>query len=430
MPIFNFKYYGFKYYGWFTAIILLCFSITSKGQNSFGVRITPSQIVSPKVTNTSSALIYGERRLAFDAAVDYRHELTKNFSIGTGLNIGLIDFNHVMIAPVDAFGSGTGSGKIYINSTNDNFVYTGLILTPDYRFKIHRSTLHLSSGPNIRAYYGNEAPDVSNYAFNRTAPWNPVIDPADFEVSIPSAKGKLRVDLTTSLTIERRVSERTNILFGIRYNLGFKPISEGTMYVNMYGQRFDGRFDIRSSYIGLDLQLRYLTKAPNSGYDRLAPIASDNQDFRRAIYIDVLGSSPLGSINYDMRLKRHHNDGLGFRAGFGLGSFVQSDYTKTSRYYSLPIGVSYVVGPKRHGLEAGIGYTAQFLTTTTPPDVENNSSFANLNIGYRFQPLKDGLLFRLYWTPTFKNNDFYYDQPGDANFHTQWAGASIGFSFR
>jgi len=417
------------YYGWFTAIILFCFPFRSTGQNSFGIRVTPNLISAPGVVNPSSAQIFGEKRLAFDAGLDYSHFFNKNFSLMTGVNIGLVDFNHVMIAPVDAFGSGGGPGRIYINSNNDNFVYTGLLLAPIYSFKIQGSTLRFSAGPNIRAYHGAREPDVSIYAFNRSTPFDPATDPADFEISVPSVRGKISTDITTSLAIERKVSPRTSFQFGFRYNLGLNPVSDGTFYVNMYGQRYDGRFAARSSYIGLDLQLRYLTKIPSSGYTRLAPIASDNQDFRRAFFIDVLGSSPLISFNYDMRIKRLHNDGLGFRAGFGLGSLVQSDYNITPRYFSLPMGINYILGPKRHGFEAGIGYTAQFLTTT-PPDATKSNSFANLNIGYRFQPLRDGLIFRLYWTPTFKNNDFYKQRPGDSDFQTEWAGASIGFSFR
>ncbi len=407
------------YYGWLTAIILFCFPFRSTGQNSFSIRFTPNMIVAPSVDNPSSALIYGEQRLAFDAGLDYSHSLNKNFSITTGLNIGLVDFNKILIAPVDAFGNGSGQGKIFYNSSHDDFLYTGLLLAPNYRFKIQRSTFHLSAGPNIRLYHSPPEPDISRYAFNRSTPWNPDTDPADFELNIPSTRGKISTDITTSFTIERNVSARTKLLLGLRYNLGLKPVSDGTMYVNLYNQRYDGRFAVRSNYIGLDLQLRYLTKMPPSGYDRLPPVASDNQDFRRAIFIELLGSSPLLSLNYDMRLKRHHNDGLGFRAGFGLGSLVESDYIKTPRYFSIPIGVNYIVGPKTHGFEAGIGYTAQFLTST-PSDAWKPRSLARLNLGYRLQPLNDGFLFRSYWSPNFSKKEFF---PG-------WAGVSFGYSFR
>lgn len=418
LPIEIMRITKFMYNGCFTAIILFYFSFRSAGQDSFGMRITPNMIAPAKVVNPSNALIFGERRLAFDAGLDYHRDLNKNFSIITGLNVGLVDFNHVMVAPVNAFGNGSGLGNIYTNSSNDNFVYTGLTLAPNYRFKIQGSTLHLSAGPNIRLYYGSGEPDISNYAFNRSTPWNPATDPADFEVNVPSAQGKVRADITTSLTIERKVSARTNFLFGLRYNAGINTVADGRMYVDMYSKHYDGTFSVRSSYVGLDLQLRHLTKKSNTGYSRATPIASDNQDFRRSIFVELLGSSPLLSLNYDMMLKRHHNDGFGVRAGFGLGELTDSDYVKTPRYFSIPIGVTYIIGPKRHAFEAGVGFTAQFLTSPLLEKLPSRSA-GNLNLGYRFQPLKDGLLFRLYWAPYYRRQ-----------VHTSWAGISFGYSFK
>lgn len=406
------------YYGWFTVIILFCISFQSAGQNSFGIRVTPNLIAPPIVVNPSIALIFGERRLAFDAGLDYSHRLNKKFSIITGLNVGLVDFNHVMVAPVNAFGNGSGPGNIYTNSNNDNFVYTGFIIAPDYSFKVQGSTLHLSAGPNIRFYHGISEPDITTYAFNRTTPFDPATDPADFEVTVPSAHGKISTDITSSLSIERNVSARMNFLFGLRYNMGIKTVSDGSMYVNMYGQRQDGTFSVRSSYIGLDLQLRYLTKKSNMGYNRSVPIASDNQSFRQSVFIELLGNSPLLSLNYDRMLKRHHNDGFGVRAGFGLGEYIDSDYAQTPNYFSIPIGITYIIGPKRHAFEAGLGYTTQILTSPLPEKLPSRS-FGNLNLGYRFQPLKDGLLFRLYWAPYLRRQVY-----------PSWAGVSLGYSFR
>jgi len=375
-------------------------------------------IAQPKVVNTSTAIIFGERRLAFEAGLDYMHGLNKNFSISAGLNVGLVDFNHVMVAPVNAFGNGSRQGNIYTNSSNDNFVYTGLIVAPDYRYIIRRSTLHLSVGPNFRLYHGAKEPDITIQAFNRVTPFNPATDPADFEVSVPSARGKVRTDITTSLTLERKVSARTNFLFGLRYNAGIKTISDGSMYVNLYGDRSDGTFSVRSNYIGLDLQLRYLAKKSNMEYSRPIPIASDNQGYRQAVFIELLGNSPLMTLNYDRMLKRHHNDGFGVRAGFGLGEYIDSDFAQMPNYLSIPIGVTYIIGPKRHALEAGVGYTAQFLSSPIPEKLPSRSS-ANLNLGYRFQPLRDGLLFRIYWAPYYRRQVL-----------TGWAGVSFGFSFR
>ena len=81
--------------------------------------------------------------------------------------------------------------------------------------------------------------------------------------------------------------------------------------------------------------------------------------------------------------------------------------------------MNYVIGKKRHGLEAGAGYTAQIALDK----VENGPGFIStipFNVGYRFQPLKEGLISRVAWTPTINKYGFYGG----------WTGLSLGYSFK
>jgi hypothetical protein len=164
--------------------------------------------------------------------------------------------------------------------------------------------------------------------------------------------------MSISLGIERRVSDRMELVLGIRKNWVVKPISDGAIQVFMNDQLYHGRFATRSNYIGLDLQLRYATKKPDTKYQRAEPIPSDKHGFRKAIFVEALGNSLL-SMNYEMRLSRFKNDGLGIRAGLGLGQSFDNEFTDFDRYIAIPMMINYILGKKRHGLETGLGLTPQ-----------------------------------------------------------------------
>jgi len=419
----NMNFKVLRHCGLVATMLLFLISETGKAQNTIGFRFTPNMISNPKVDNPSPARIYGERTLSFDSGIDYSHQLKKNWAISTGIDLGIVACNQYIDAPLNAFGTRQGSGNISISSMGENYFYYGLSFQPVYRFKLNKNMFRLSAGPNIRFYHRGRESDISYYTANRAIPWNlndPNAGPPDIEINLPPISPQLHTNVSISLGIERRVSDQVDLVLGIRKNWGIKPIADGTLFVQMYDQTYRGGFATRSNYIGLDLQLRYATKKPEVKYSRAEPIPSDRQGFRRAVFAEALGSGPLLSLNYDMRLQRFKNDGFGFRAGVGLGQLFDNKFAEFNRYISIPLTVNYIVGEKRHGLETGLGITPQ-IALVDIGDSPQIRPLGFLNMGYRYQPMKDGLLFRATWTPyisSFKSHQYV------------WFGASIGYSFR
>lgn len=407
--------------GLLSAIHFVVMIGTGTAQNTIGLRFTPNIISNPKVVNPSPARIYGERTFSFDAGFDYNHQFKKNWGISGGIDLGIVDWNHYFEAPANAFGTKKGTGIISDNSNGENYFYYGLSFQAIYRFSWGENTFRLSGRPNIRAYNNGRESDITTYAINRATPWNPNdpnAGPPDFRLSLPPVSPQLHTNLSLALGIERRVSDQMQLVLGIRKNWGLKPISDGTLLVQMYDQVYNGGFATRSNYIGLDLQLRYATKKPEIKYSRAEPLPSDKQGFRKAIFAEALGNSLL-SLNYDMRLQRFKNDGLGIRAGLGLGQQFDNSFSDFNRFIAVPVTINYIFGAQRHGIETGVGITPQIaLSNSGTSDQIKPLGFFNL--GYRYQPLKDGLLFRATWAPHLDSGSIQYI----------WLGASIGYSFR
>ena len=404
------------------AILIFISVLTTKAQQSIGFRFTPNIISQPKVVNPSPSKIFGERRLSFDAGIDYTHSIKKHWGLSLGIDVGIVDWNYFLQAPESAFGSKEGLGQFMDNSNSNNYFYNGVGLQPVYIFKWKNNKFRFSAGPIFRFYHNERDGETTMIAINRSIPWNPDdpnSGPADFVLELPPAGPQLRTNIITSIGVERRVSDRLNLILGIRKNWGIKPISDGNLVIQMYDKLYYGSFGTKANYLGLDLALRFNTKPSEVAYIRPAPVESDKSSYRKSVFVEVLGNGIIMSLNYDMRLQRHKNDGVGFRVGMGLGEYFPKIENDLNRYISLPVNLNYIVGKQRSGLETGIGITPQ-ISLTTLEDNPQTKSIGYLNMGYRFQPLKDGLILRAVWTPYYYNKEFY----------TNWAGVSVGYSFR
>jgi hypothetical protein len=126
-------------------------------------------------------------------------------------------------------------------------------------------------------------------------------------------------------------------------------------------------------------------------------------------------------------LKKGRIDGWGFRAGTGY-SAAPDDGRRMQSYY-FPVMLNHIVGKRRVAFESGLGMTLIISrwrydvgTYTGRPGREQ--SFEKRlygNFGLRLQPLKKGLLFRLYWSPAM--------QP-EGKIIPYYFGTSLGFGFR
>ena len=141
--------------------------------------------------------------------------------------------------------------------------------------------------------------------------------------------------------------------------------------------------------------------------------------FRKNIFAELGGNGLLFSGNYDMRLKRGAQDGLGFRIGLGGGRIIND------AYFTIPFGVNYLLGAGRSALEVGLGLTPAHYRSSTYSNNALHSmdkwyGLVMLNIGYRFQPLRDGVMFRIDWTPGLNGDRVVRG----------YAGLSLGISSR
>ncbi|MHA6249345.1 hypothetical protein ACXYMU_15495 [Pontibacter sp. CAU 1760] len=163
-----------------------------------------------------------------------------------------------------------------------------------------------------------------------------------------------------------------------------------------------------------------------SAQSESAPVAKHN----KIIFVEALGNGIGLSANFDMRFQKGTQEGFGFRAGLGgsyLGSANNDAENKAMGIVTLPLSVNYLVGENRSAFEAGLGITPMYArmdvySPTKPRLADENGWGATgfLNLGYRFQPLGNGFVFRANWTPAFNS----------AGFSPSWFGLSVGYGFK
>nr|MBC7614185.1 hypothetical protein [Pseudopedobacter sp.] len=400
----------------------------STAQSSLGIRFTPNITNQPKVDNASPTRLYGQNRLSFNTGLDYtRFFKNKPYGIRTGLGVGVIDYNYVFEAPYKAFGNSTREGNAYENNNFENYAYASLSLAFVYQFKIKNLLLETYLGATKKFYqYANES-DAFGLAI-RDQPYNfddPNAGPPDLFITYPPINGRLHVDIPFGIGIVRKYSDRSSLTMSLVKNWTINPIVKGDLFVQAYGKTYTGgEFSPRSSYIGLDIRYSYSLgkKQFLRSSENIAEKKEEKSGYIKTAFIELLGAGGIGSANIDVRLKKNRQDGFGLRAGFGLGEYFAADLSsdQSGRYYSIPIGINYLLGKRRNSLELGTVFTPQFTFKKTLNDPKI-AALGFINFGYRFQPLKEGLVFRAGWQP------FYSTRKG---LFSTFIGTSIGYGFK
>lgn len=154
-----------------------------------------------------------------------------------------------------------------------------------------------------------------------------------------------------------------------------------------------------------------------------------SSSYQKAFFVEAFGQGLHASVNYDMRINKGVHNGLGFRLGVGgifTGTVNADAGNEATGVIAFPVGINYLVGENKSSFEAGIGFTPHYAETdiyspTNPKIVDKNGWGTNgyLNLGYRFQPLSNGFMCRLNWTPVISSTGFL----------AQNFGVSAGFSF-
>lgn len=145
----------------------------------------------------------------------------------------------------------------------------------------------------------------------------------------------------------------------------------------------------------------------------LVLICSASVFSQTAMSLYVEGGGPgIASLNFDTRFSKKQ-DGIGGRIGFG-GFMVNG----TGAVF-IPAGITYLIGKDQKNyfeigagatyVNAGNNYTSEFFSST----------FGHINLGYRYQPKENGIIFRAAINPIF----------GEGFFWPYYGGLSVGYKF-
>ena len=164
-------------------------------------------------------------------------------------------------------------------------------------------------------------------------------------------------------------------------------------------------------------------------YTTFAQETTGASNRNQAVYLELAGNGLVFSLNYDMRLAKNRQDGHGVRIGVG-GFPVYSRDNAGNRVkgiaVTIPLAYNYLIGKRRSAFELGAGITPAigYVEGVEISGEEiKETDFALLgfaNVGYRYQPLNSGFVFRFTWTPAVTNEGF---QPF-------WLGLSLGYGFK
>ncbi|MBD1365237.1 hypothetical protein IDJ77_15585 [Mucilaginibacter sp. ZT4R22] len=146
----------------------------------------------------------------------------------------------------------------------------------------------------------------------------------------------------------------------------------------------------------------------------------------KSIYFEAFGPGSLYSVNYDTRFRKSRK-GIGARIGL---TYVFIDNEKA---LAVPLLLNSLFGKKSSFFEVGVGVTFyyDFKTDYTPflndPSLPGSTKFKqygsgviwSVTYGYRYQPLKGGLNFRVGNSVIVKNEGLPF-----------WPYIGVGYTFK
>jgi hypothetical protein len=161
--------------------------------------------------------------------------------------------------------------------------------------------------------------------------------------------------------------------------------------------------------------------------------------YRKSINVDLLGGGLTANLSFDMRLKKGVQDGIGFRAGIGgfsMNNLITTDAegnrgVSNFSLVTIPLEVNYLIGKRRSAFETGVGILNYYSTSNGAIIKQNTNNVVTydakgfdfgavyLKLGYRFQPLKNGVTFNVAYTPLINGAGFQH-----------CFGLGLGFSFK
>ncbi|SKB41424.1 hypothetical protein [Daejeonella lutea] len=410
-----------------TLVLILLTAQLVRGQKSLEFRFTPKISQKPEIENPSPARITAPTQIAYDMGVTFTHMLNQKWGVGGGITLGSTVYRMDFSAPSSAFGTKQDKGNLDIGYYFYPYKYQGITARGLRNFALNkRTSLRILAEPSLMYYsYSEDNFDGFTDGFNRAVPYdpeNPATLPADLLVDIPGTGHRLDLYLAAGLGIERKLSPSSSFVIGVRKSFGLRPIGAGILQVQMNDKLYTGKFNTRAGFFGVDLAYKYSFQKKPESVKQLQMVPATGK-YQRVVYGELQGAGMGYSLNYDMRLKPDRKDGFGFRAGLG---WEPDEYS--GNWTTLPLGINYVLGKRKHGFEMGLGVTffhnasgANYFIDLYDDEPHPKITSAELfTIGYRYQ-VSPKLLLRA-------TNSFMYT--GKGYFYTPlWEGLSFGYTF-
>jgi hypothetical protein len=147
------------------------------------------------------------------------------------------------------------------------------------------------------------------------------------------------------------------------------------------------------------------------------------RDSNNALFVELLGSAGLYSINYE----RFIGD-FSIRLGgsyFGASGTTTANASASVSLFTMPLTFSYLgIHGGSHHLDLGLGPVLVVASGSNSSTSGAGAAFSGTGvggtaiIGYRYAPLQGGFMFRAAFTPIFGTGGF---QP--------WGGLAFGYVF-
>jgi len=141
----------------------------------------------------------------------------------------------------------------------------------------------------------------------------------------------------------------------------------------------------------------------------------------KLFYSEFGGPGLIMSVHFDARFSSTERLGLGYRlgAGFGYGNFEETKlnqwgyYDRVTRtYYSIPIGLNYVLGKPNSEKTFEIGAGVSFLTRKVAlfyyTDEKPGHAIGFITFMYRKVPVDGGFAWRIGFTPVIGTSGDLY----------------------
>lgn len=384
-------------------VLIFSASFNSIAQtNELGFHISPA-VLAPAEFSRDTSIVNARSSIATSAGINFTHFFKSGLGIRAGINFGYMNSKFALSTSNTQF----LASPIFPST----FLYHSLTLEPVFRFKINQFKLETFAGADLRFFYNNTPGTYGSTL-------------ASFD--IPAISNNFQSNVYAGLSYIISFKKSNQLSIGLTSNFGLTNIGYGNFSAQSTNSTFQTGFHSVSNSTGLRLQYSY-NMEKNKGRENTQKVADITGKRRKVVFIEALGSGGLFSANYDMRFKPDQNDGWGFRIGIGIGEDLPVDVYKereyfgyyADRYLTIPLNLNYIFGKRRSGFETGITLTPE-LTSRKLENDPQVKLLTFINAGYRFQPIKKGLLIRAAWTPALINKSF----------SPLWAGVSLGYGFR